>query len=255
MFSGLLRKRGAVAVEGFGQRYTIEHIMPQNENLSEAWREELGDGWQTVQQVYLHTIGNLTLTGYNSELSDHKFSDKQNMTGGFKDSPIRLNRGLATLEHWNETEIKRRALELADKAVNVWSMPVVSQEDLERYGKSAEEDRTEDESDKVVYALDLHTDNKPAEIIETFARLRNAALEIAPDVTENVKKFYISYKGSQKWYLTIRLRQKKVVIRLSDEVNDIDGLSDVDKNGERWYEVTDEVSLSYALHLIESLSS
>ena len=53
------------------EKYTIEHIMPQNEHLSLAWRrEELGPDWKQVHAQYLHTIGNLTLTGYNPELSD-----------------------------------------------------------------------------------------------------------------------------------------------------------------------------------------
>ena len=51
--------------------YTIEHILPQNENLSTEWRAALGEDWADVQQKYLHTLGNLTLTGYNSEYSDH----------------------------------------------------------------------------------------------------------------------------------------------------------------------------------------
>ena len=53
--------------------YTIEHIMPQNERLPVEWQQELGSNWQEVHEKYLHTIGNLTLTGYNSELSDRPF--------------------------------------------------------------------------------------------------------------------------------------------------------------------------------------
>lgn len=48
------------------QDYTIEHIMPQNENLSEAWKADLGKDWEHTHSQYLHTLGNLTLTGYNS---------------------------------------------------------------------------------------------------------------------------------------------------------------------------------------------
>ena len=47
--------------------YTIEHVMPQNPNLSHEWQEMLGEGWVEVQGKYLHTLGNLTLTGYNSD--------------------------------------------------------------------------------------------------------------------------------------------------------------------------------------------
>ena len=71
--------------------------MPQNENLSQAWRSALGDKWQTVQETWLHTLGNLTLTGYNAEYSDRPFLEKRNMQGGFKESPLRLNEGWGRL--------------------------------------------------------------------------------------------------------------------------------------------------------------
>jgi hypothetical protein len=58
--------------------YTIEHIMPQNDNLSAEWKAELGPDWEQIHTTYLHTLGNLTLTGYNPELSDRPFAEKQN---------------------------------------------------------------------------------------------------------------------------------------------------------------------------------
>ncbi len=71
--------------------YTIEHILPQNENLSSAWKFELGAEWERIRQTWLHTLGNLTLTGYNSEYSDRPFTEKRDMDGGFKESPLKLN--------------------------------------------------------------------------------------------------------------------------------------------------------------------
>ena len=56
--------------------------MPQNSNLNAEWKEELGPNWREIQKTYLHTIGNLTLTAYNSEMSDHAFMVKMNMAGG-----------------------------------------------------------------------------------------------------------------------------------------------------------------------------
>ena len=105
--------------------YTIEHIMPQNKNLSAAWREALGSEWQHVQERWLHTLGNLTLTGYNLEYKDHPFIKKRDMQGGFKESPLRLNQGLGTLDTWNEDTIQQRAKRLATKAVQVWAPPPV----------------------------------------------------------------------------------------------------------------------------------
>ena len=60
--------------------YTVEHIIPQNRDLSEAWQQELGENWQEIQEKYLHTIGNLTFTGYNPELSDRSFTEKKHLT-------------------------------------------------------------------------------------------------------------------------------------------------------------------------------
>ena len=98
--------------------YTVEHVMPQNSDLSDGWKEELGKNWQDVQEKYLHTIGNLTLTGYNSELSDRSFIEKKkHEPGGFRDSRLRLNDSLLRVEKWNETAILARADELAEKAL------------------------------------------------------------------------------------------------------------------------------------------
>ncbi len=105
--------------------YTIEHILPQNENLSSAWKKELGDEWQRVQEMWVHTLGNLTLTGYNAEYSDRSFAEKRDMHGGFRESPLRLNEYMRVAESWNETEIKGRADRLAAAAVKVWQSPAI----------------------------------------------------------------------------------------------------------------------------------
>ncbi|MGG6241773.1 GmrSD restriction endonuclease domain-containing protein [Nodosilinea sp. AN01ver1] len=107
------------------ENYTIEHILPQNPRLSEAWRSDLGEQWKEVQAKYLHTIGNLTLTGYNPEYSDRPFQEKRDMACGFKVSPLFLNQGLGQIEKWDETEIKDRAAKLAEWAVQIWTYPDV----------------------------------------------------------------------------------------------------------------------------------
>ena len=111
--------------------YTIEHILPQNSNLSEVWEEELGENWKDVQATYLHTIGNLTLTAYNAELSDRPFKEKRDIKGGFADSPLHLNRSLRNMDTWNEETIKQRAAELSKIALNVWLVPDIKEEDYQ----------------------------------------------------------------------------------------------------------------------------
>ena len=104
--------------------YTVEHVMPQNPNLSDEWKRELGENWQEIQEKYLHTIGNITLTGYNSELKDLSFTKKkERKPGGFRDSRLRLNNSLVQAKEWNETSIRSRAEELAEKACEIWIYP------------------------------------------------------------------------------------------------------------------------------------
>ncbi len=113
--------------------YTIEHVLPQNENLAPEWRAMLGADWARVQEQWLHTLGNLTLTGYNPELSDRPFSEKQTLVGGFQDSPLRLNRSLAKTQEWNETAIQARGHALASKATEVWAAPKIAESTLDGY--------------------------------------------------------------------------------------------------------------------------
>lgn len=93
---------------------SIEHIMPQS--LSEEWKQSLGDNWDEVANKYMHTLANLTLTGYNSEYSNRTFQEKRDgirakdgsVIGGFKSSHYRLSETLKGLEQWTETEILER---------------------------------------------------------------------------------------------------------------------------------------------------
>ena len=96
-------------------KLTIEHVMPQS--LSEGWKQHLGDDWQMVQELYLHTLGNLTLTAYNSELSNEAFSKKRKL---LSESHIELNKAFSEINFRTETAIKQRAEQLADLAMRVW---------------------------------------------------------------------------------------------------------------------------------------
>jgi hypothetical protein len=103
--------------------YSIEHILPQNPNLSADWQQDLGADWQRVQQQWLHTLGNLTLTRYNAEYSDRSFAQKRDMENGFKSSPLNLNIGLGQIDVWNEAAIQERAGQLANQMLKVWTSP------------------------------------------------------------------------------------------------------------------------------------
>jgi len=100
---------------------TIEHIMPQK--LTPIWRESLGSNYDFIQDKYLHTLGNITLTGYNSNLSNKSFMEKRDMKKGFKESRLFLNKALHNVENWNEKEIINRANYLKIRALKIWNYP------------------------------------------------------------------------------------------------------------------------------------
>jgi len=172
-----------VAVES----YTIEHILPQNENLSGEWRAALGEDWQTVQATYLHTLGNLTLTGYNSEYSDHPFVKKRDMEGGFRDSPLRLNKGLGQFEQWTAKEIEERADRLAAEAVHIWRRPELSQAIVDEFASPT--------PPVITFTIDDHPNLLPEPRRTLFETLRSTVLGWDPSVTEFFTKHYVAYKA------------------------------------------------------------
>ena len=127
---------------------TIEHIMPQT--LTDLWEKELGGEWERIHTEYLHTPGNLTLTGYNPDYSNRSFREKCTLRGerGFANSPLKLNKGLAALKAWDEAAIKSRATNLANQAVDIWQKPELPDDTLAKYRS-----KTTDEAE---YSIEDH---------------------------------------------------------------------------------------------------
>jgi uncharacterized protein with ParB-like and HNH nuclease domain/predicted transport protein len=242
-------RKERVEVDG----YTIEHIMPQNENLSPEWRQELGPEWEHVHSKYLHTIGNLTLTGYNPELSDRPFHEKRDMKdGGFADSPLRLNRGLAKVDHWNEQEINRRAQALADLAIKVWAAPSLPHEVLARIRRSRVVEGGK------VYTLADHADTLKGGRLELFEQIRKRILNLSSAVREDVRKHYIAYKAATNFVDIEPQKQRlKLTLNLSfDEIDDPEKLCrDVSNvghygNGDVEFGLASAEQIEYAMFLI-----
>lgn len=169
------------------KQYTIEHILPQNENLSDEWRQALGSDWSKVQEKYLHTLGNLSLTGYNSEYGDRPFREKRDMKGGFRDSPLRLNQGLGSIDIWNAEEIEKRAQCLAEESLQIWARPVLSEDILDMYRPQI---------GSLGYNFPDLEEGSPLRRI--FNVLRNEILHnLDPRVKEGVYTSYINYKAGR----------------------------------------------------------
>lgn len=103
--------------------YTIEHIMPQNIEHNLSWQQMLGENWQEVHSLYLHTLGNLTITGYNAEMSNKSFGEKVNGESGFKHSHLKLNESIVQCDVWNKKAIQRRTNILTDIILKIWKYP------------------------------------------------------------------------------------------------------------------------------------
>lgn len=192
--------------------YTIEHILPQNENLPDQWRADLGPEWERVQKTYLHTIGNLTLTGYNRQYSDKPFVEKRNMAGGFKESPLRVNQGLGLLDHWNEATIQSRAERLAGQAACVWSAPKLDPAVLDAYKpKAAASD----------YTISDHPYLAAGSLREIFEAFRREVLALDPCVTEEFLKLYVAYKAETN-FVDVVPQAKRMRLSLNIPFHDID---------------------------------
>ena len=91
---------------------TIEHILPQKENAI-VWKKEVGDNYNRVYEIYLHTLGNLTITGHNSELGTKSFTDKKNIICENSKANV-LNKEVLSAERWDESSILNRAKVLSN---------------------------------------------------------------------------------------------------------------------------------------------
>lgn len=235
-------------MENFGRKervlvddYTIEHIMPQSDNKSEklpkVWRKELGEKWKEVWDTHRHTLGNLTLTGYNSEYSNNSFIDKCNHEYGFKFSPLKMNEGIAAEPKWDEAAIVKRAAKLAQKATEIWA-PIVLPEDILRAYEPEKEEATD-------YTIEDHPHLIKNNIKEMYQAFRKAVLEIDPCVSEEYKKRYIAFKAETN-FVDVVPQAKRLRLSLNmpfAEIDDPRGLCKDVTNLGRWGNGDVEVSL------------
>lgn len=194
------------------KNYSIEHIMPQNDDLRPEWIADLGSDWKNVHEKYLHTIGNLTLTAYNPEMSDRPFMEKMNMDGGFKQSALRLNSYVIKQTHWNQHNIEERANELADLATKIWPYPKLSDAELAPYKTSPKRE--------AIYTIENYHLNAFNQML--YEQLNRRILNLSADVKREFKKMYIAYKLDTN-FTDIVVRDDGLTLYINlhtDEVND-----------------------------------
>jgi hypothetical protein len=97
--------------------------MPQDLGDGEhgdAWKAMLGNDWEDIHAHWKHTSGNLTLTGYNPELSNRRFSEKQEL---FAESKLDLNDHFLEVDEWSGIEIRDRGESLSRRVAELWPVP------------------------------------------------------------------------------------------------------------------------------------
>ncbi|PUD11755.1 hypothetical protein C2R86_03210 [Helicobacter pylori] len=189
------------------QECTIEHIMPQT--LTEEWETDLGGNFQAIYEKYLNTIGNLTLTGYNQEYSNNSFQEKRDMEKGFKQSPLRLNQSLRDLEVFGEEQIKKRANDLADWALKIWTYPKLDAETLEKYKPKKE---------KKVYDLSSYKFGSHSR--ELFDILSKEIKALDERITEKFNQEYISCMFDKN-FVDIVVQNKDLKLYLNMPFNEL----------------------------------
>ncbi|WRB84432.1 DUF262 and DUF1524 domain-containing protein [Helicobacter pylori] len=193
----------------YTHEYTIEHIMPQT--LTEEWKRDLGENFQAIHDKYLHTIGNLTLTGYNQEYSNNSFQEKRDMEKGFKQSPLKLNQSLKDDSEsvFGEKEIEKRANDLADWALKIWTYPKLEAETLEKYKPKKE---------KKVY--DLNSYKFGSHSRELFDILSKEIKALDERITEKFNQEYISYMFDTN-FVDIVVQNKDLKLYLNMPFNEL----------------------------------
>ncbi len=172
--------------------YTIEHIMPQT--LSPVWQKELGEKSQQIHEQWLHTLPNLTLTGYNSKYSNRPFKDKLDVENGFKDSNLRLNQYVRECLKWTEDELVERQSRLSKKSLKLWYYPTTS------YAPPVEETNEyllEDDFDFTGYTLVSYTLYDVESKVQSWKEMQ---IDVVKYLLEQHTTQIMSLCGDHKFY-------------------------------------------------------
>jgi uncharacterized protein with ParB-like and HNH nuclease domain/predicted transport protein len=205
--------------------YSIEHIMPQNERLPEAWREMLGPDWKTIQEHWLHRLGNLTLTAYNSEISDRSFETKKMIAGGFSDSAVRLNKFVREQAVWTDAEMHRRGVDLASRGLRIWTELQVSRALLDEAKRTELLRRAELGSVERV-TMDDHARG-------LFRGLRDQVMGFEQGIVEVAEGQSISYHAGG-FFVEVLPRTGRLLLLLAPGFNEIEDANGIAVDSTQW---------------------
>lgn len=219
------------------KKLTIEHVMPQT--LNDEWKQQLGKNWEIIKEKYLNTIGNLTLTAYNSNYSNLSFQKKKIMEEkGFLSSKLFLNDYIKRCNEWGEKQIKKRADILYKKAEKIWWIPdVVEDNEIEKTEWINWDEDVDITSKKISQVEVMGILMETKDMSDAYRKIHKSLFELEPTIyykldfvwfnqsKENMKRAYElsenayieTNKSSQDKFKTI----KKVAEIMQLDSNDI----------------------------------
>jgi hypothetical protein len=223
---------------------TIEHVLPQKENLAPQWQAMLGLEWKAVRAQCLHKLGNLTLTGFNSELEARPFLDKkQHPEWGYIHSPVWLSKSIASEESWGPEQIDRRGDLLAQKAVQVWRPVVADPAMLKTLELDDEKERSSAFS---LEALKWATGTR-----EWFDELRETVLSCAEGALELPRAKSVVYRAPD-WIVEVLPRAKGFTIRFAADASDLMEIAPEVQDAAAWVFITNSTVSGGSLYTVSS---
>lgn len=169
-----------VFIEG-NSDITIEHIFPQNPDPK--WKVELGpEEYNVIKESYLNTIGNLTLSGNNGKLGNKPFLFKRDLDkAGYKDSRLWLNKSLSNLNTWGLSEIQQRFEVLADRFLQVWSIPALNLEDIPEVNEVNIFDAEDPTHKKLEYAIFFDQKLELRKVADLYVEVIKQLFDLQPE--------------------------------------------------------------------------
>ena len=205
---------------------TIEHVLPQKAALAPEWQAMLGPEWQALQARCLHKLGNLTLTGFNSELEARPFTEKKNHpVWGYANSPVWLSKGIAAQDVWGLDQIEQRGSQLAARAIALWR-PLVADTSM-----MAQLDLDDAKERSAGYKVD---DLKWGPGVQAwFEQVRSAVRVCSDDVVELPRAKSVVYRAPE-WFVEIIPRAKGFAVRLAADAADLVDLTPEVQEAAAW---------------------
>lgn len=190
---------------------SIEHILPQNKNLSSSWQKMLGENWEVDRDRWLHTLGNLTLTGYNSELGDRPFLEKKKMIEQNPTKATILYQDVKDKDTWNADTISSRANRLASEILKLY--PIEQPEIIVSFADSRYREYSCAEPGNATYKIVNYYELLGERVaVESFAEMLRSVVKKLYDLDSSViERMAHSGETFTDWSVTVFSYDKNAI--------------------------------------------